>query len=82
MAKDLNKSFDEITLKDVVDDIDHEIWRLGELIKDKNREISRLEKLLEKQEDEGVYDETLYTKLDDLIGERDHYAMQKLELEK
>ena len=40
-------------------------------IQEINKEIVKLEKLQEKQERDGIYDESLYEKLDELIALRD-----------
>lgn len=58
-----------------------EILEVQTTISNATKEIVRLEKILEKQEDEGVYDETLYSKLDELTARRDKAQRELRELE-
>lgn len=59
-----------------------DILELQTTVSNCTKEIVRLEKILEKQEDEGVYDESLYSKLDELTARRDKAQRQLDNLEK
>ena len=59
-----------------------DILELQTVVSNCTKEIVRLEKILEKQEDEGVYDESLYSKLDELTARRDKAQRQLDNLEK